>query len=309
MPDNWDGKDSRSGMADKYSLGRHMLGDRSTAGADSAHKAQAAKADASQAETPELSSSRALLGNTSGNTTGSAAAFSARSVASSLQISATSRASTSHPTATASLAKSSDKSGTTSATNRHNFDMLTSDTAAANVTVDAGLCTGRIADMAVLRAEIRLSGGTGSGNGERRNEQRNPEKQDELHGEVAAIAPTPSNSSGTISADPLQTPSMQNVSTAILRQMETMRTSECRNSLRLNVELPEGGSVEISLRWRGSNVTARFGKGSEGLEDEIEDGWASLTRSARNEGLDLEPPHFEKQAAEGDAEETPNTYA
>jgi hypothetical protein len=95
-------------------------------------------------------------------------------------------------------------------------------------------------------------------------------------------------------------PRIKEISQAILDEIERMRTNPDSNSVDITLDLADGDSLDMRLRWRGSDVRISFGSGSEEMRGEIENGWASLVLSAGNSGVMLDKPHF-------DADETTST--
>lgn len=89
---------------------------------------------------------------------------------------------------------------------------------------------------------------------------------------------------------------MATVSNAVLEQMEKMRgeNGKCAN---LSLDLPDGTTLEIELRWQGKHLTAKFGTGASRMRAEIENGWANLTRRAGVSGMRLEAPEFEQDGS------------
>lgn len=115
---------------------------------------------------------------------------------------------------------------------------------------------------------------------------------------AAAIEDATTSAAGTIlTSDDVKLPQMKEISKAVLDQMERMRNDTQRNSVSMSIDLPDGNSIPLRLRWNGNHVRATFGNSSMTTRNEIENGWASLRMRAGNSGMMLEEPGFDETLA------------
>jgi hypothetical protein len=137
------------------------------------------------------------------------------------------------------------------------------------------------------------------------NDNRNSRRQSEYANSVennagaAAVAAFSTESlNGTTQGKTLKLPRMQEISQAILDEIERMRTDPDSNSVSLSLNLPGGDKLDMRLRWRGSDVRVTFSQDDESFRGEIENGWGSLVLAAGNSGVSLDIPHFETISTE-----------
>ena len=86
---------------------------------------------------------------------------------------------------------------------------------------------------------------------------------------------------------------MQEISKAILDEMERMKNDPQKNSVSISLSMADGTMVDLRLRWRGNHVKATFGQSASAMQSELENGWGSLSLRAGNMGMNLEAPTFD----------------
>ncbi|MBN1403021.1 MAG: hypothetical protein JW942_00960 [Opitutales bacterium] len=307
MPDN-NASGSKSGygsnsysLADNYDLGRHMMGDKSTAGASGTAKNNASQAQpaqnaqstnsgpASQAQ-PLLSSSRAIGTSATASPIAEKTSPLPNNAANAGIASQGQRTNTSAQSiGTSRLAQMLPDSGMANAISKFEMPFSAENARAAHSRSGSD----EYSAPAFLRAEISLCSNSGQDKG-----QNSHEKRKELIESIAMLETVRSNAQADAGrgSERLETPRMATVSNAVLEQMEKMRgeNGKCAN---LSLDLPDGTTLEIELRWQGKHLTAKFGTGASRMRAEIENGWANLTRRAGVSGMRLEAPEFEQDGS------------
>jgi hypothetical protein len=185
--------------------------------------------------------------------------------------------------------------GTSSA--NHSFDMMRSydnirQTMAAMPIMGTG--TSAVAEAVMSDSD--------SGNRRDRDRQNDRDRQEYTTSAAGALArgsdaqdrPTVLGTDTKASA----LPKMQEISQAIMDQIERSRTDTKKNSMSLTVNLSDGSTLDMRLSWQGNNVKVSFGQDALDMRGDIENGWASLTQDAGNEGLRLEAPRFDSATAQ-----------
>jgi hypothetical protein len=139
---------------------------------------------------------------------------------------------------------------------------------------------------------IRKGGGNLSGqdNPQEKRERRQNENGIVANAGALSVMDDTTGSSTNASGEAVKLPRMQQISDAIMEQMERMASDPGNNSVSLKLDMADGSKLNLRLRWKGNHVTATFGEPS--LREEIENGWASLTLKVGNTGMQLEPPTF-----------------
>lgn len=130
-------------------------------------------------------------------------------------------------------------------------------------------------------------------NGQDRQHQKREQSKDESFGLIERVA-VKNGADGAFASDKLETPRMEQISQTLMEQIERIRQNGTASNVRLSIDLPDGSSMDLQLRWRGKQITARFGSGTGDMRAEIENGWARLTLRAGNAGMRLEAPTFEE---------------
>lgn len=288
-------------LAEQYDLMRHLGSDRSTAsegnaGTRVANKpaSSATAAKETPQDAPTLSSSRAIFAASAPSHPGSTplAPQNAEKSAAARPIPATDPGGTSvdaednlsHFVDNKELANTFTINGTRIASPSTEMTRL-SDTVER---IQTSSETGLVGTISV----IRKSGGTGTGQGDTRDkrENRQNEAADTINAGALSVMDDTTGSSTNASGDAVKLPRMQQISDAIMEQMERMATDPGNNSVSLKLDMADGSKLNLRLRWKGNHVTATFGDSS--LREEIENGWADLSLKVGNAGMQLETPTF-----------------
>jgi len=321
LPDYEEEKNSGGGynppdgsLSDQYDLMRHLDSDRTTCGdAKNAAKARttaktssATSADsaASLQEAPSLSSSRALFASNpcASQATGASNAATAAKNAETGYITGTqSRPATdsgtnsiSHSLDGRQFAYTLSPNGTTIADT--GIDMKRTNDAVERF--QTGPETGLVGTISVMRGAKSETGGQDGGS---RNKRENPQDESGIVANAGALSVMDeSGTSTSLAGDAVEIPRMQQISNAILEQMERMTADSINNSVNLKLDMADGSKLALTLRWRGNHVKASFDSDSASLRGEIENGWASLSLNVGNSGMQLEPPAFGENTTAGD---------
>lgn len=291
-------------LADQYDLMRHLGRDRSVGGSgedsDAGTTSSAvspAMDDTTSADTPSLSSSRAFF---SQMTNVRSCAQPATSAAEKLSTSATPTATNgakdttqvpsgyTHLSTGERVAEYTATNGTIAACTASDMPR-TSDT---TVTPLTGSESGLVGSIRVME-----SGASGSfanrRENEKRDERRNETDTTSNAGAVAVLDESGTTTSNTPQGDEVKLPRMQQISEAILEEMERMSANTNNSSVSLKLDMADGSKLNLRLRWSGSRVKASFDSDTaRDLRGEIENGWGSLALTVGNSGIQLDPPRF-----------------
>ncbi|MFA5257875.1 MAG: hypothetical protein WC360_06985, partial [Opitutales bacterium] len=307
MPDNnasggRNGRGSAMGdgaLSDKFDLGRHMLSDRTTGGSGRGPAVESARAEPAnesaegqtRTDAPTLSSSRALVGQTAAAATGGgekAAGTVPQASASAAGAGARTGVPTLHSFDGKELAARSSSQGTANASQEIGMMRLADNSLQAIVAFARG---DNPSQAGALHGGIYMQESSAR-NGQERQHQKREQSKEESFG-ITDCAAVKSDGPKASASDRLETPRMEQISQTLMEQIERIRQDGRASSVRLSIDLPDGSSLDLHLRWRGKQITARFGSNASDMRAEIENGWASLTRRAGNAGMRLEAPTFE----------------
>jgi len=294
--DGDDGRDAGDGaLARYYDLARHLSEDFEAGSGTGAEKGRNGKVSADSPDsvtaqtastTDGITSSRLITGlpatlpATAANAVENVAAATLPKAANRTVPTATASGNKLHAAATKELATISIFSGTAPANITADMPRQNDSTRSIPSSSGTGGLVGR----------IRF---TGCSNGQESSSGREDPRRDERTSTAGALAIASADvAPGSASGQMRQTPSMQNVSQAILDEMERMR-QDGASSVSLSIGMPDGSKLDIRLRWRGSHLKASFGGDAEACRSDIENGWANLSLRAGNHGMTLEPPSFE----------------
>jgi hypothetical protein len=115
----------------------------------------------------------------------------------------------------------------------------------------------------------------------------------EINAGAAAVAAYEASSDNkTVPGKTPTLPRFKEISQAILDEIERMRTNPDRNSVDLTLDLSDGSTLGMKLRWRGGDMSVTFGDDADTMRGEIENGWASLVLNTGNSGVRLDAPRF-----------------
>jgi len=290
-------------LSEKYDLGRHMMTDRRTAQASGkaqgGTKASQAAADTSttpqEPTSPTLSNSRALISNQASGGGGEKAAGNIASTTRTPKATgATKSVITLHSIEGKALDKQSNTNGTANASRETEMIYLADNARQADC---AQARSDKQSEPVVLREDIHLVDADGGKEREKRQDQRGDSNKEYADASLSLSASSNSVSEITPGSDRLQTPRMEQVSREIMDQIERIRANRQSTSADLSIEMPDGTTLDMQLRWRGNHVTARFSAQASRMQAEIENGWASLTHRAGNAGMKLEAPVFDDEPA------------
>ena len=301
--DGDEGRDTSDGaLARYYDLARHLSEDfeaGSSAGKAETKPAAATPSatPAAQAQAQTIASSRVLQSaatalpspESAGEIVSARASDAAATAASSRAIAKTTSA---HPIIVHKLTTNSPLSGTAPAS--LSGDMMRPDNNSRLVPLTGG--------ASGLVGKIRFTGFSGAQDGSSRQDDPRREERTSTSGAQAVVQTEGAPISGAGERVPAE--SMQNVSKALLDEMEKMR-QDGATSATLSLDMPDGSKLDLKLRWKGSHVKASFSGGGTCRSD-IENGWANLTLRAGNYGMTLEPPSF---GDEGDGSVETSLYA
>jgi hypothetical protein len=285
-------------LAEKFDLGRHMMGSRSTTATEGrARQARAETGTTAQTSSAGQGGGGLVSGGASllrGAAQGAenASAASQQSLAPSSVPVAAGENARSQVFAAKSLEMRDVRGGTNAAT-QAGGDMYSGDNSRIVV---ADLRSLSFSQFGLMRGQIVMSAASGDGRG------RDKGREDPQYSSVEQVVRTTGSPADTAPAggDVLETPRMHEVSKSVMEQMERMRTDPNGGSAGMQLELPDGSVLDMTLRWRGNHVRVRFGAGAAKMRSEIENGWASLTRGAGNAGMNLDIPTFDEDASFGD---------
>jgi hypothetical protein len=294
-------------LAEQYDLSRHLDSDRTTFGdgsretvikapaKTSAAVASSASSLSSSQDAPALSSSRAVFASSAGNSLSAnrANASSTEKVSETGYIKSAGNAScadaskdtVSHLFDSKQLAYALTANGTAIADT--NPEMTRTNN---TVRIQTGTGTGLVGTISVIR-----SGDSGNATQDKRDNEKRDARQNEDYITSSAGAMSVVDESGTSATptgDAVQMPRMQQISEAILEQMERMSADTANSSVNLKLDMADGSKLGLRLRWKGNRVTASFDSDSTSLRGEISNGWASLALNVGNTGMQLEPPAF-----------------
>jgi hypothetical protein len=314
LPEDYENDDGNDGytppdgsLADYYDLSKHLDGDRttltdneedSTANSvdDCDTTSPSALASSGNVETPVLSSSRAYFApsqvakaastisvenlsddtSTLNNSTG----YESEADLSSLW----------HSIADKHLSNESSTDGTAFATletdmmRRYDNSLIKP----ATETSAAGL----VSTISTSEKSSSHNSNNNDGNSRSRDPRDNASDLSALAGAMAVQnddASTPFSTGG----DDVKMPKMQEISKAILDEMERMKNDPQKNSVSISLNMADGTSVDLRLRWRGNHVKASFGQNASAMQSELENGWGSLSLRAGSMGMNLEAPTFD----------------
>ncbi len=285
-------------LAESHDLGRHMQSDRSTAGVDTARRvanqnsgcgeAQNARAaEARQASSLAQSGSAAGAGSASGPVSEKLSGSIVQNLSGRTSLAARASYVNTHTPDNASLNKSGSNNGTGTASST--TDMLyRQDSLTSTQPPKSGADT---QNATILRGGIFYCGNQGQQQGQDRHKSREETLLEAIDTGASGAARSGSSAEA---AQQLQSARMEQVSSTIMEQLDKMRNEGCR-SIKLSIDLPEGGTLDLQLRWQGRHVSAKFGTGAGRMRAEIENGWASLTRRAGISGIRLEAPQFNEE--------------
>lgn len=91
-----------------------------------------------------------------------------------------------------------------------------------------------------------------------------------------------------------QSPVQAEIVSNIMRQIERMR-EQGRSALQVNIPLPDGQEIKMTLRMSEQRVQVKLDAQSEALLEEIQSGWAELSERAARAGVRLDAPLFHDQ--------------